>query len=66
MERIEITITGELPERGRFATLAAAEEAAGILIQSMNDALGLELRRRSPRRHSVWFPPKTSPGALSP
>lgn len=42
MERIEITITGELPEKGKFASLAAAQQLADTLIEGM-DALGLVL-----------------------
>ncbi len=60
MERIEITITGELPEERKYAILAAAQEAANELVRDMAPELTLTATVKS-ARPSARKPAPASP-----
>lgn len=44
MDRLEITITGPLPEEDKYAILAAADSAAKALARELSAAHGIDLK----------------------
>lgn len=63
MERIEITITGELPEDTKYAVLAAARQQANLMAVEMSQAhkLSLSVSVKSIRPSAKKAAPLASP-----